>query len=163
MAFKLFVSYSTLDLNEVEQLRLQLKDTPIDVFVAEHSIKPSQALAPTIAAAIEDCDLFVLLWSNNAKNSEWVSQEIGRAHALKKVILPLILTEGTALPGFIQGIRYLPAHKDSLGSLASARTEIMAAYERKAAALATSDREKKEKDALAFMGIGAFLLWVFNK
>lgn len=163
MTFKLFVSYSTLDLAEVEQLRLQLKDTPIDIFVAEHSIEPSQELAPTIAAAIESCDLFVLLWSKNAKNSDWVSQEIGRAHALKKAILPLVLTEGITLPGFIQGIKYLPVHRDPLGSLAAARALVLAAYQKKAEVLAVHEKEKKDKDALALMGIGAFLLWAFNK
>jgi hypothetical protein len=163
MTFKIFVSYSTKDLSQVELLRQQLRATPIEVFVAEHSVAPSQELAPLIASAINACDLFVLLWSMNAKNSDWVSQEIGRASALGKQILPLVLSEGIALPGFIQGLKYLPIHRDPNGSLAAARSLIVAEYEVKELKIASAAKEKKEKDALALMGIGAFLLWAFAK
>ena len=163
MSFKIFISYSTRDLAQVELLRQQLQATPIEIFVAEHSVAPSQELAPTIANAIGTCDLFVLLWSSNAKESEWVSQEIGRASALGKPILPLVLSEGIALPGFIQGLKYLPIHSDPDGSLAAARTLILNEYHRKQQFLASQAKEKQDKDALALMGIGAFLLWVFSK
>lgn len=163
MAFKLFVSYSTRDLTEVEQLRLQLKDTPIEVFVAEHSIEPSQELAPAIASAIEECDLFVLLWSKNTKDSDWVSQEVGRAHALKKTILPLLLTDGMSLPGFIQDLKHLSVFRDPSGSLLAARSLILDAYKQKEALLAIQAKEKQEKDSLALLGIGAFLFWAFSK
>lgn len=163
MAFKLFVSYSTRDLTEVEQLRLQLKDTPIEVFVAEHSIEPSQELAPTIAKAIEDCDLFVLLWSKNAKDSDWVLQEIGRAHTLKKTILPLLLTDGMSLPGFIQGIKYLSVFQDPSGSLVKARALILDAFNKKQASIASQLKVTEEKNSLALLGIGAFLFWAFSK
>lgn len=163
MAFKLFVSYSTKDLSQVELLKQQLQGTPIEVFIAEHSVLPSQELAPTIAKAISDCDLFVLLWSDHAKASEWVPQEIGRASALGKPILPLMLSEGVELPGFIHGLKFLPIHKDPSGSLSSARSQILAEYEKKEQHLAAQAKEKKDKDALALMGIGAFLLWAFSK
>ena len=100
MIFKIFVSYSTHDLKQVELLKNQLKGTSIEIFVAEHSISPSQELAPTISRSISDCDLFVVLWSKNAQDSEWVSQEIGKAHALNKTILPLVLNKGLKLPGY---------------------------------------------------------------
>jgi hypothetical protein len=163
MTFNIFVSYSTHDLPQVELLRQQLKATPIEIFIAEHSVAPSQELAPTISNAIGACDLFVLLWSTNAKESEWVSQEIGRASALGKPILPLVLSEGIALPGFIQGLKYLPIHKDPSGSLSAARLLIHAEYQKKEQLLASQAKEKKDKEALALMGIGAFLLWAFSK
>jgi hypothetical protein len=163
MTFKLFISYSTRDLSQVELLRQQLQGTSIEVFVAEHSVRPSEELGPKISSAIADCDLFVLLWSENAKASEWVPQEIGRATALGKTILPLVLSDAVALPGFIQSLKYLPVHKDPAGSLQIARTMILEAYEKKNAMLAAAAKEKSEKDALALVGIGAFLLWAFSK
>lgn len=163
MSFKLFVSYSTRDLSQVDLLRQQLHETPIELFVAEHSVLPSEELAPKIAAAIADCDLFVLLWSESAKSSDWVPQEIGRASALGKQILPLVLSEALALPGFLQGLKYLAIHRDPDGSLKAARELILSAYLKKEALLAQQAKEKKDKDALALMGIGAFLLWAFSK
>lgn len=164
MPFNIFVSYSTHDLTQVEALRNQLKATPIEVFVAEHSVNPSQELAPAIASAINACDLFVLLWSENAKESEWVSQEIGRASALGKPILPLVLSEGIALPGFIKGLKYLPIHADPDKSLTTACKQILDEYKKKEQLLASqAQAHAKEKEMLALMGIGAFLLWAINK
>lgn len=165
MSFNIFVSYSTKDLPQVELLRQQLQGTPVSAFVAEHSVQPSEELAPKIAAAIESCDLFVLLWSPHAKSSDWVPQEIGRATALKKTILPLILSEELQLPGFLHGLKYHPIHKDPETALAKAREMILDAYHKKQLAedQLRQQKEKKDKDALALMGIGAFLLWAFSK
>jgi hypothetical protein len=164
MAFKLFISYSTQDLTQVGLLQQQLQGTPIEVFIAEHSVRPSEELAPKISTAIAESDLFVLLWSESAKASEWVPQEIGRASALGKKILPLVLSESVAsLPGFISTLKYLAVHKDPAASLQTARTMILEEYQKKTAFEAQAAKEKSEKEALALMGIGAFLLWAFSK
>lgn len=164
--YKIFVSYSTHDIEQVELLRQQLKGTPIEVFVAEHSVLPSQDIGATISQAIAECDLFVVLWSQNAQDSEWVSQEIGRASALNKTILPLVLTEGISLPGFINNLKYLPVYNDPEAALAKARELIVGSYNQKDLMLAQQEEKKqkdKDREALALMGIGAFLLWAFSK
>lgn len=165
MQFKIFVSYSTHDIDHVELLRQQLKGTSIEVFVAEHSVQASEDLGDKISRAIEECDIFVVLWSKNAQDSAWVSQEIGRAHALKKTILPLVLTEGMSLPGFISNLKYLPVLDDPETALHKASELIMDAYNKKAHILAQAEVKKqkeKNKDTLVLMGVGAFLLWAFN-
>ena len=163
MVFKIFVSYSTKDLVQVDLLKRQLADTLIEVFIAEHSVTPSQKLAPAISNAITECDIFIVIWSDNAKGSEWVPQEIGKADALGKIILPLILTEGMKLPGFISGLKYISVHKDQNQSLSQAREIILKAYHAKKAELERATQAKKDKDALVVMGIGAFLLWTISK
>jgi len=164
MSFKIFVSYSTKDLTQVELLKNQLVGTTIEVFIAEHSIQASQELAPTISKAIMECDLFVVLWSNNAKNSDWVSQEIGRADTLKKTILPLVLDDGLNLPGFISRLKYIPVYKDENTSLSQARKIIVNAYEsKKEQQKVAHEKKKKDSDTLVLMGIGAFLLWANSK
>lgn len=161
MAFRVFVSYSSHDLEHVEQLQRQLTNSPIEVFVAENSVAPSQELASTIAKAIEHCDLFILVWSKNARESDWVSQEVGRADALKKTILPLILTEGMKLPGFIQNLKYLSVHKEPEKALAQARQIVVGAYEEKVRL--ESAQAEAEKQKLALLAIGALLFWAFSK
>ncbi|WP_461480701.1 toll/interleukin-1 receptor domain-containing protein [Porticoccus sp.] len=117
-----------------------------------------------ITRAIEDCDLFVVLWSKNAEASGWVSQEVGRAGALKKTILPLVLTEGLSLPGFLSNLKYIPVYKNPELSVSQAREIIISSYNHKCKNLATIEAKKqKDKEALTLMGIGAFILWAMNK
>lgn len=164
MKYKIFVSYSTLDIEHVELLRQQLEGTTIEVFIAEHSVKPSEDLKVKISTAIEECDLFVVLWSKNAEASGWVSQEVGRAGALKKIILPLVLTKGLTLPGFISDLKYLPVYKNPVAAVAQAREIIFNSYSNKFNMLAQIEAQKqKNKDSLTLMGIGAFLLWAMSK
>jgi len=157
--FKVFVSYSTRDLKNVAELQQSLVGSGVEVFVAEHSVRPSEQLSSTISSAISACDLFVLLWSENAKTSEWVSQEIGKAHSLKKQILPLVLTEGLSLPGFISDLKYLPLYINSDTAMQQAKAIVLEGFQSKMAAL----EKKKQTDTLALLGLGAFLLWASSQ
>lgn len=157
--FKVFVSYSTLDLQNVAELQRALIGTGVRVFVAEHSTLPSQSLPLSISGAIAACDLFVLIWSRNAKASDWVSQEIGQAISLRKQILPLVLTEGMALPGFINDLKYVPVFKDRAKGIVSARNVMLRLFRAKQAA----EKKQKEKENMALLGIGAFFLWAISQ
>ena len=104
MPFKVFVSYSTKDLSLVRQVNRILADASIQVFVAEHSVMPGDSLAGKIGAAIESCDLFVLLWSKDSVQSPWVQQEVCIALGKKRTILPILLSADLAMPAFLSGI-----------------------------------------------------------
>lgn len=165
MKFKVFVSYSSHDLDKVELLRQQLESSSLEVFIAEHSISAGQELGPVIDKEIKECDMFVVLWSHDARDSDWVSQEIGKATAYKKEILPLLLNENITVPGFINHLKYLPIfhnHEDGLNQA----TEIMvAAYNKKLhaeKALIEATRLQKEKNTEKWIlgAIGAFFFWI---
>lgn len=165
MQYKIFVSYSTHDIEQVDLLDQQLNKTGIEVFIAEHSVKASEDLKEEISRAIVECDLFVVIWSKNAQESGWVSQEVGRAGALKKIILPLVLTEELSLPGFISNLKYIPVFTNPQSAMIKAREIIVNSYNEKAQALAikhAQEKKKKDSDALALMGIGAFILWAMK-
>lgn len=157
--FKVFVSYATHDLKNVVELQQSLFGTGVEVFVAEHSVLPSEHLSEKISSAIAACDLFVLLWSPNAKASEWVPQEIGKAHSLNKKILPLVLTEGLPLPGFISELKYLPVYKDSAAAVQQARKIVLDKFNAKR----TEVEKQKQNEALILLGLGAFFLWAFSQ
>ena len=91
MAYKVFISYATKDLLIVNHLQRLLTDASINVYVAEYSALPGTTLDEDIIAALESCDLFILLWSRHSKVSEWVPQEIGIATHAKKTIIPVVL------------------------------------------------------------------------
>lgn len=161
MNFNVFVSYSTHDLDHVDLLKQQLANTPISIFIAEHSVKPGNELTSVISKAIQECDLFILLWSSNAKDSDWVSQEIGRADALGKRILPLMLTEGLSLPGFINGLKWLPVFSNPKFALEQAHAIVIEEYQRKMDAV--YQQKEQEKSKLALLGLGALMLWAFSQ
>jgi hypothetical protein len=116
MAYKVFISYSTNDIPNVDALRKLLQFPDVECFVSEYAVTPGAPLAPTIKNAIQTCDLFVVLWSKNALASEWVSQEIGIAHGGQKPILPFVLEKNLQLPGFIKELRYVAAFQDQFSS-----------------------------------------------
>lgn len=157
--FKVFISYSTHDLKNVTELRQSLVGTGVEVFVAEHSVTASEPLSEKISAAIGACDLFVLLWSANAKASDWVPQEIGKAHSLQKTILPLVLEDGLPLPGFISGLKYLPVFRNPQAAMAQAQDFVLKQFQAKQAAA----RQKEQENARNLLVLGGLVLWLFNQ
>lgn len=159
MDFKVFVSYSTKDLDHVEALRAQLANTPLKLFVAEHSVIPGEDLSSKIKASISGCDLFVLVWSKNAKESGWVSQEIGQASAFNKQILPLVLDEEHAPEGFVSNLKYIQAYKSISEALSEAKNILLDAYNKKSTLVLQQQQQQKESNMFGFAA-AAFALWL---
>lgn len=160
---KVFVSYSTKDLADVVALRASLAGSPIEIFIAENSVKPSESLASEIKSAIRQCDLFVVVWSNNAKSSDWVSQEVGQAIALSKTVLPIVLEGSMSLPGFIGDLKYISVEGDRQAAIQKACEIIGSQYDLKCRAEAEAQKKKSESDAKFWLGAGALALWLFSK
>ena len=137
MSYGVFISYSTKDLHIAEHVRAALSIRGVDVFIAEYSVPASAPLNASIETYLRSCDLFVLLWSRNSKASDYVPQEIGIARGCNKTILPIVLEEGLALPGFVADLKYLSAHKDCGQALSSLQQFVQqnAAQQQQATAL----------------------------
>jgi len=122
-------------------------------YVAEYNAKPGAVLTESIKQNIANADLFILLWSRAAKESEWVSQETGIATAQKKMIIPFILEEGLHVPGFIHDLKYIPAFKGMEEALNHLSLAVLA------------NATKKEKElGVALIGLAAlFLLAIGSK
>ncbi len=147
MAFSVFISYSSHDLLNATHLRDWAKAAGAEPFLAEYSLAPGRPLAADIIQAIKGCDLFLLLWSANAKNSEWVPQEIGVAKGAGKPIMPVVLQQGIELPGFIKDLKYLAVYRDPTSS-------VQWLYQH----LATKVKEKDTNAKIAVGVLGALLL-----
>lgn len=112
MAYKVFVSYSSSDLNLANSLKNLLVPHGIDTFVAEDSLLPGASVSAELKTRIKSCDLFLLLWSRNSRASSWVQQEVGAAVSSDKAVIPIVLEPGLDLPGFLGDMKYLAAFKD---------------------------------------------------
>jgi hypothetical protein len=120
MPYRVFVSYSTTNLH-IAQWAIQSLSRPgtVEVFVAEYSIAPGSILDEHILSQIRICDVFILLWSGAARQSDWVPQEIGAARMAGKTIVPVVLDPNLDVPGFISNVKYLRAYEDWQGSFST--------------------------------------------
>jgi hypothetical protein len=149
MSFKIFVSYPSKDLQEVDLVGNFLCYAGTELFIAEHSVRPAEALVPKIVAAIKECDLFLLLWNSHSIESSWVQQEIGVAAGAGKPILPLVLEQSLDLPAFLAGIKYIRVHDDPEHALSLLKATV---FERV--------KKKQQADGLFWLGLGALVVYV---
>jgi RNA polymerase sigma-70 factor (ECF subfamily) len=103
---KAFVSYAAQDrpevLRRVQMLRPPLTD--IEVFQDVLGLDPGEPFEAVLYRRIDECDIFLLFWSSNARKSKWVRREIRRARGRQgpdgeppPTILPIII-EGPPPP-----------------------------------------------------------------
>jgi hypothetical protein len=126
-----------------------LADPSVEVFVAEHSVMPGQSLATTIITAIKSCDLFLLLWSRNSQESEWVRHELGIATGNDKAIIPVLLGKDVSPPAFLKHIKYLSAEDDPNAALNRLRENV---FKRAS--------EAAKAQGLLWLLLGALFLWL---
>jgi hypothetical protein len=154
MAIKVFISYSTTDISIAENVCNMLTSPDVEVFIASYSVQPGESLAVKILEAIRNCDIFVLLWSNNSKESNWVSQEIGVARGLDKVILPVVLNAGLTLPGLISELKYLEAVQNPSESLLWLQQYVNSHF---------TEQQQKQNRNMAILGILVLVIIFLNQ
>ncbi len=101
---KIFISYAHQDESQVRGIAEGCKMLGKDYFFDRHSLQAGDIFKDKILDYINDADLFVLCWSKNAAESEWV--QIEREHALRLIregksslsIYPLCLRPEAPLP-----------------------------------------------------------------
>jgi len=82
---KVFVSYSSTDREEVLKITSGLKALNIDYFLDKLYLKGGDKYENKIIEYINEADLFLLCWSANAEQSDWVRKEYSYAlERLKK-------------------------------------------------------------------------------
>lgn len=151
MAYTIFISFSNADGHIVNEVINTISDKDVHFFVANYSISPGESISKKLKKGIEQCDLFVLIWSRNAKESNWVQQEIGYAIAKEKNILPLVLHKNIELPAFIRDIKYLEIHDDPYHSYWWLKEHVF------------QNVKKKNNKSLLGLGVAASLLYLLSK
>ena len=120
----IFISYSHKDQKYVEKLAKYLGEKGFDAWF-DYRIRFGMYWSKALEKAIDDSDAFIVVVSNAAKESEWVTREILRAQAKNKPLFPLLLEGEKWL--LLQDIPHvdvidgsLPTEKfiESLGSVA---------------------------------------------
>ena len=87
----IFISYSHKDKKYVEKLEKKLIDEGFDVWV-DHRIDYGSQWPREIEKALDSCDAFIVVVSENAFESEWVQNEVARAIRKMKPLFPVLFS-----------------------------------------------------------------------
>lgn len=90
---QVFLSYSTIDILQTIELRDFLEKNGIDCWMGKRDIPPGGDYTVEITSAIDQCEVFVLVLTENAQNSQYVISEIECARSKKKRIIPYMLKD----------------------------------------------------------------------
>ena len=86
-----FISYSSKDYIEVNNLRTILESNSISCWMAPQSMPGGASYAQEIPLAIKNCLVFLLMISRQSLSSQWVPKELSIALGQRKTVLPLML------------------------------------------------------------------------
>ena len=109
---RVFISYSSQDLNFVEGLAPDLEETNLDVWWDVLSIRGSDRWQRKIQDALDESQFCVVVLSPNSVQSEWVEREYLYAIELGLKILPL-LYRNCKTPLAFKNIQYIDVRNDS--------------------------------------------------
>lgn len=105
MSFNIFISHSTKDYPTASSIDKWLKQIPnVTTFLSEENIITGK-LSDRILNEIKICDVFLVLYSANSHNSQYVQNEIGAALGQNKTIIILSLDD-TKPEAMLQGYTY---------------------------------------------------------
>lgn len=76
---KIFISYAHQDIRQVRNLALAYKAQGVDYFFDRDKLKAGDVYEEKIFQYIDSADLFILCWSKNAAQSDYVAKEKKRA------------------------------------------------------------------------------------
>ena len=82
--FDVFLSHSSKDKPIVRPIAERLRNDGLRVWFDEWEIKPGESITGGIEKGLQECDVFLLMWSAAAKASKWVDTEL-RAAIRKRV------------------------------------------------------------------------------
>ena len=88
MVHDVFVSYSSKDKSITDSIVAALEQNQIRCWYAPRDIKPSEDWGNAISSAIEECKIFLIIFSGNSNHSRRVLDELNLAIAQEITILP---------------------------------------------------------------------------
>ena len=95
-----FISHSSANLQDAKQIEAALIAGGFDGWLDDSDIRVGVLLGKELLEALKASRAMVLIWSEAAKNSAWVTTEILAAFHLKRFILPYTL-DATEFPQFL--------------------------------------------------------------
>lgn len=124
----IFISYKSEEYNTAKWVRDYFEKCGLSVWMAPEDIHGGGSYAEYIPDAIENCKAFVLILSEKAQNSKWVTRELDQAINENKEILPFMIEKvelNKAFRFYLANIQAYPAYSDIRGQLEIMTREIL--------------------------------------
>jgi hypothetical protein len=100
-----FISHNKADKATARLLAAELVQTGMNVWFDEWKLRSGDSIVGGIEKGLSECDVFVLIWSRHAQQSNWVDTEVravlnrrGANHSLR--IVP-IFSDDAPLPTLV--------------------------------------------------------------
>ena len=94
-AIEIFLSHADRDKKIAKKLADELRNYGMKIFVAHEDIKIGEKWESTLFDKIKECDLFVVLLSENFHQARYTDHEVGIAYGLNKFIFPIRIDDTT--------------------------------------------------------------------
>lgn len=91
--FRVFISYSTKDGYFADLLKYKLQESNIPVSIDVDYLLPGKNWKIAIDEEIDRCDVVLVVYSKNSKESEYVLYEWAYAMGRNKIVFPLVIEE----------------------------------------------------------------------
>lgn len=101
-----FISHSHIDRNIAVDLQSILKDHNVETYLDQDKIFAGDHLPEKISQGINACEIFLLIWSRDAAQSNWVNKEWNEAYDRRKRILPYLIDDAK-LPNGLDHLVYI--------------------------------------------------------
>lgn len=95
MAHQIFISYAHEDASIAELVCAILEKNGVKCWMAHRDVVPGKEWAKSIIEAIESCNIFLLIFSENSDASTQVLREVERGVNKSKIIVPFRITNIT--------------------------------------------------------------------
>jgi hypothetical protein len=122
-----FLSHNKNDKAAAREIAMFLVSENINVWFDEWEVGPGDMITRNVGRGLDECTHFLLLWSKNARGSEWVNRELGamlnKAIAEDSPRIIPILLDDAPIPGLLRDIHYVRYH----GGTEEDRSEIVQA------------------------------------
>ena len=120
---QVFISHSSKDASQVNEIVETLERQGIECWIAPRDIRVGSNYTKDIPSAIQECPFFLLVLSRQSQKSQWFNKELTHAINQNKRIFPLIIEEFTLDEGIsfqlvnIQTCSYYQEKETSMGKL----------------------------------------------
>jgi TIR domain len=121
-----FISHSSANLEDAKQVEAALKAGGFDAWLDDSDIRVGMLLGKELQQTIEGSRAVVLIWSEAAGQSPWVTTEILTAFHLNRFILPYAL-DATEFPQFLSKSIHRDLTKDRENVLAKLSQDVQRA------------------------------------
>lgn len=119
---KIYISYSRQDIEIVDKIKNELIEYGNEIYIDQDILQPGINWQSALGDALQKSDVFLVVLTENSKNSQFVNSEIGAAWSYinyssnEKLFIPIIL-DNVQIPLVIQHIQAIIGDRASIDKI----------------------------------------------